>query len=236
MTEARQDPTGKPQVVNIGSKFWRLTVIEFRGHRKNWKKVWRCRCECGNECNVQQGNLRNGHTRSCGCLLDQWATRRFTTHGYTRTPTYWSWRSMLARCYNPKCVGYARWGGRGIKVCDRWRSSFQNFFADLGERPPGTTLGRRRNNEDYSPDNCRWETREQQGNNTRRNVFMTYNGETLTASQWAKKAGVNYHTLWRRVKEGWPAEYVLSASRWPALPADAVRAIRAFAQINSRKS
>lgn len=147
-----------PSRINMtGRQCGRLTVIE-RSQRANATGAifWRCRCECGNEIEASGVLLRNGQTRSCGCL--------HITHGMTLSPEYRVWRSMHQRCTNPKHVRYERYGGRGISVCERW-NSFENFFADMGARPAGLTLERIDNHKGYGPGNCKWATWSEQNRN-----------------------------------------------------------------------
>jgi hypothetical protein len=103
---------------------------------------------------------------------------------------------MIQRCYNPNRDGYKNYGGRGIKVCERWHI-FENFYNDVGDCPEGLTLDREDNNKDYAPENCRWATNKEQSNNTRRNHRVTYKGETKTLSQWAQDLGINKSKLRR---------------------------------------
>jgi hypothetical protein len=152
-----------------GQKYGLLTVIRHSHYDK--KSYWICQCDCGTQVTVAQANLRSGNTQSCGCVRRQpqpkkeYGTRDtgHKTHGLSRdesgsrTPTYMSWSGMKTRCYNPKTPTYKQCGGRGIKVCDEWKESFEQFLADMGPRPPGTMLVRIREAEDFKPGNCRWE-------------------------------------------------------------------------------
>jgi len=123
---------------------------------------------------------------------------------------------MWQRCTTPENPNYARYGGRGIRVCERWKK-FENFFADMGKRPsPKHSIERKDNDGDYTPKNCVWATREEQANNTRRNRYLTHNGETLTLEAWAKRLGLSSSTLSHRLTKGWPLEEVLTTKRWAA--------------------
>lgn len=157
-----------------GQKFGRLTVLKFShtdGHRFS-----SCLCDCGETKTVRNSGLLSGNTRSCGCLQLEIAAANIkklkTTHGMTETVEYYTWGSMKDRCYNKKNKAFRYYGGRGIKVCKRWISSFENFFADMGLRPsPKHSIDRINNNENYSPKNCKWSTMTEQVSNRR--VFAT---------------------------------------------------------------
>jgi hypothetical protein len=138
-----------------------------------------------------------------------------TTHGHTRTygstRIYQTWKSMRSRCHNPNDPSFAYYGAKGIVVCDRWRESFENFVADMGERPLGHTLDRYPDNGgNYEPSNCRWATRRTQTLNTSRTKWITFNGETLCMKDWAERVGLLQETLWTRLNRGWPIEKALS--------------------------
>lgn len=123
------------------------------------------------------------------------------SHGHTNppSPTYTAWINMHQRCRNPKHPKFPRYGGRGIKVCERWHS-FENFLADMGEKLSGhPTLGRRNNNGDYEPNNCRWETSTQQANNKGDNRKFERDGETKTITQWSRELGVSVRALYYRL-------------------------------------
>ena len=165
---AKQIPKflGKSKDIS-GQRFGRLVAIKPIKERRYGKIIWECLCDCGKICFVVNSELYSGDTRSCGCLRIEKATKSFKTHGMTKTLIYDVWRSMNQRCHNPSNKSYKNYGGRGITVCDRWRHSFENFYADMGPCPPGLTLERKNNDEGYSPENCCYATRKQQANNSR---------------------------------------------------------------------
>jgi len=123
----------------------------------------------------------------------------------SETREYKSWENMIQRCTNPGAPNYEDYGGRGVAVCERWRN-FGNFLADMGERPPGTSLDRINNEGDYEPDNCRWATVAEQVRNTRRNVTVTIDGETRILKDWAQHLGLRYNTIIVRLHRGWSLE------------------------------
>lgn len=116
-----------------------------------------------------------------------------------------AWLQMIARCYDPKHHKYERYGGRGIRVCDRW-ICFRLFCEDMGQRPTGKTLNRVDNDGDYSPDNCEWATYTEQNQNRSDNSNITYNGETACITEWARRKGMRRETLRKRIDSGWPIE------------------------------
>ena len=196
-----------PSFINeIGNKYGKLTVIEFAGIESHGQATWLCECECGNTTITRGNRLRKGATRSCGCLHKRPDTK---TTMY-KTPEYRIWISMNDRCYNEKSVVFHNYGGRGITVCTRWRESMQAFYDDMGPRPDGYTLDRINNDGPYSLENCRWATMKEQQNNRRDNHMLTYDGKTMTISQWADFLGVTQNLLNRRLHMGWSDERTLS--------------------------
>ena len=151
-----------------GRVIGRLTVIEKAG-RYRTRFTWRCACECGGEAVATGDNLRRGHTQSCGCLCRDRTSEANRTHGETHRTAEWSsYQAMINRCECPSHKQYADYGGRGIKICARWRQSYAAFLADMGRKPtPKHTLDRIENDGDYEPTNCRWATRSEQNANTR---------------------------------------------------------------------
>jgi len=159
---------------HTGKIFGKLTVLSlhhrvFRSSRHGYYNYWLCKCECGNESVVLYNNLRNQNTTSCGCMSSRnFSYLRLTTHGKTNTPTYNSWRAMKDRCYSKNHIEYKRYGALGIEVCERWKTSYENFLQDMGERPPKHSLDRINPFKNYSPENCRWADYKTQANNTRK--------------------------------------------------------------------
>jgi hypothetical protein len=152
-----------------GQRFGRLTVVRMVG-RVNRVAQWECLCDCGNITVATSGNLK-AKTRSCGCLRKEVTSQSWTRHGHAkvlegRTPEYQSWTSMLARVRATTGRRFQDYGSRGITVCDRWLS-FENFLADMGPRPDGTSIDRIDNDGNYEPGNCRWATDSQQVSNRR---------------------------------------------------------------------
>lgn len=127
---------------------------------------------------------------------------RNTTHGMSRDKTYFCWQGMKNRCKNKNDVNYKNWGGRGIKICDEWMK-FENFYRDMCDRPEGKTLDRIDNNKGYCKENCRWATPKEQLNNKRNNRLLTFNGRTMTVSQWSRNLNIPKTTIFTRLQRGW---------------------------------
>lgn len=136
--------------------------------------------------------------------------RHGQTRGLRRPPTYQCWRNMISRCTNANRPDFASYGGRGITVCERWIASFPNFLADMGERPAGTSLDRIDNAKGYSPDNCRWASKDEQMQNTRHTRLLTFRGESMGLNAWAKRIGMNKESLRTRLARGWSLEQALT--------------------------
>ena len=170
-----------------------------------------CRCACGTEKDVLYAILKKGGSRSCGCLRDELASVRFAKHRLCATPEYVVWAGVLSRCNCPNAGSYRNYGGRGISVCAEWKSDFTTFLSDMGQRPgPKYQIDRIDVNGNYSPENCRWVTATVNGNNRRNNVRYTFEGESLTASEWARRIGIPLKTLGWRLKAGWELSRALS--------------------------
>lgn len=203
----------KRLIIYQGNTFGKLTALYEVQDGKPGQR-WFCQCECGEVTVVSASNLRSGDTKSCGCERIRKIVSFNTKHGQAKQGVknreYLIWAGMLNRCYVPSNTSYPSYGGRGITVCDRWRD-FKAFIEDMGEAPSSNhSIDRIDSNGNYSPDNCRWATRTEQARNTRTNRLLTYQGETLTMIEWAKRLGVSYHALFARLKNGWSTEEALS--------------------------
>lgn len=202
----------------IGRTFGRLTVTAPAGSNKNGQALWHCLCQCGAQVIAVTGQLKSGHTKSCGCLRKDVCVQRVTKHGASsrdvRTPEYTAWSGLKARCENTNNPAYANYGARGITVCERW-CNFENFLADMGEKPtPTHSIERIDNDKGYSPENCKWATRTEQSNNRRFNRLITFNGKTQSLSLWAREQRMTYPTLHQRLMLGWSIERALTAPRY----------------------
>jgi len=192
----------KAKPIEPGARFGRWTVVEpDRDRSKPGLRFWVTSCECGNRGSVNAADLRRGKSTQCKVC----SRRSVTTHGMTRKPEYRAWMAMQVRCEWPHYACYKNYGGRGIRVCARWRRSFEAFFEDMGPRPsPEHSLDRIDNNKGYSKANCRWATREQQQNNRRNNRFVTHRGETKSMAQWARSLGIPKSTAFNRLERNAP--------------------------------
>jgi len=189
-----------------GKRFGRLTAVSFCIINK--RTQWLCTCDCGTTTTVNSYKLQTGITKSCGCLRQGPPKNR--THNMSKAPEYWVWNQLRDRCLNPNNHAFARYGGRGISVCDEWRNSFEAFFQDMGPRPsPTHTLERKNNHLGYSPDNCKWATWQEQSNNKSNNRLITFNGETRTLAGWGNYFHVSRGTIEWRIAH-WGVDKALS--------------------------
>ncbi|VWD20642.1 hypothetical protein [Burkholderia contaminans] len=194
-----------------GRKIGRLEVLA--PHRKEGveRLFYECRCECGNLRIVGAQTLRLGTTQSCGCLQKERTRQASLKHGMSRTSIHNVWSSMLQRCNDAGHHAYPDYGGRGIKVCDRWLT-FENFLADMGLPPQkGLTLDRFPNNDgNYEPGNVRWATKKEQANNRRSSRILVFNGESMTIAQWEDRQGFRRGLINTRLQDGWTVERAIT--------------------------
>lgn len=185
-------------------KYGRLTLIRFVTRNKNNRRIWLCKCECGVEKEYILDNVKNGNTKSCGCITKELPNA--TIHGMAGTRVHNIWMDMLKRV-TPYYKESFKYYARNIKVCNRWQL-FENFFADMGHPPNGYSIERINNDGDYSPENCKWASAKEQANNRRSSRLITYKDETLTLQQWANRFNIGSGTIAYRIKAGWPLERV----------------------------
>lgn len=193
-----------------------FTVIRYIGtvHPKRSNSVWECQCDCGKILNMRVKNLKSGNTKSCGCSTSAMIIAAHTSHGMRHSREYATWESMIGRCLNPNNPSYKDYGGRGIRVCRRWRK-FENFYADMGTKPGSGreySIDRIDVNGNYEPKNCRWATAWQQMNNTRKTVFVEYKGMKMSRAHFSKTIGVSVSMIRTRLKYGWSADKIVSLS------------------------
>lgn len=194
-----------------GRRFGRLVVTSMLD---DFHKAT-CVCDCGRDRVVWTKHLKSGATQSCGCLRNERTAAALVIHGDARagrvTPEHKAWRAMLDRCCNVNTEHYARYGGRGITVCERWRNDYAAFLADMGRRPsPKHSLDRRDNDGPYSPDNCRWATRIEQAGNKAVTRRLTFKGETRKIVEWAGIVRIPAREIRRRIDRGWTSERALT--------------------------
>lgn len=197
----------------VGRRFGKLTVLRELDRTRNLKYRWVCRCDCGRETIAIGGDLCSGRHFTCGCIKGVNLRKHAATINGKWTREYRAWHAMKQRCFNKNDSNFKHYGGRGIKVCKRWRQSFLAFLKDMGTCPDGMTLGRKDNNGPYSPDNCRWETLIEQQRNKRTNRLICINGTTRSMVEWSEITGINYDCLKARLYNGWSNERLLSPSR-----------------------
>lgn len=182
-----------------GATYGRWTVIEKLGY----KGKYRCRCACGYMQNIKGADLKKGKSRMCRYCAKESSSG--TKHGMRNTSEYNTWVHMIQRCHNPKNKDYPNYGGRGIKVCDMWRGSFEAFYMSIGFKPtPKHTIERIDTNGNYEPGNVKWATRTEQNRNQRSNVNLTIDGVTKSVSEWAEHPDcpVSKFTIFKRLDRG----------------------------------
>ncbi len=209
-----------PKILDLaGQRFGRLTVLHRAGRTPHKKTLWLCRCDCGAEIVAVTGQLKSGHTQSCGCLQKEKAAASNTTHGASRSPEYRAWVGMRQRCTNPSFQDWHHYGGRGIQC---HFTTFEQFLADIDRRPsPRHSVDRIDNDGHYEPGNVRWVTQKEQTRNQRSNLLITYNGRTQCLADWAAELNMRRQTLQYRLRLGWSVERALTtpvSGRLPSSP------------------
>lgn len=182
-----------------GQRFSMLVVVS-QAKNINGRVAWNCVCDCGSEKIAIAKTLRNGLCKSCGCLTK--------THGQCETRLYNIWGGMIGRCYRENSKDFKRYGGRGVKVYDEWRKSFESFYAWSHENGYDDTLSIDRIdvNGSYEPSNCRWATALEQQRNKNNNAYVEYNGEVKCLKEWSEVLNINYSTLKGRYRRKLPVE------------------------------
>jgi hypothetical protein len=201
-----------------GQRFERLLVLRFDSINHNSKVVWWCRCDCGTEKAILGAHMTRttDPVVSCGCWRREMPKIRDSKPGRQtdgkRAPEYTAWCGAKDRCCRKGARSYPDYGGRGIVMCDEWRDSFDAFLADMGTKPgPEYSLERQDVNGPYAPWNCVWALPVEQGNNKRNNVLLTFQGRTMSVSQWARELGMKVLTLYQRIRRGMSIEDAFTA-------------------------
>ena len=192
-----------------GQRFNRLIALRLdRYDPKSHQSYWIFQCDCGNKKVLSLGGVAGETTKSCGCYNAEVSGARKRTHGKSRTKVYGAWCKMKERCYKPNTLEFEHYGERGIIICDRWLESFENFLADMGEPPtPKHSIDRIDNDGNYEPGNCKWSTSTQQTLNYRRNLLITYRGQTKPLKMWTDELNLDYSKILQRIRTlGWSAE------------------------------
>lgn len=190
-----------------GVRFGKLVAVKPTGLRRDRSIEWECACDCGAVSKVAAAKLRDGATKSCGCLR----TETHTTHGMSKSPEFAVWYAMKERCSNQLNNRWATHGARGIRVCDRWVNSFENFYSDMGPRPESNlSLERVDNDGDYTPENCVWATDREQAENRRTTIRIEIDGRSQSLKAWCRELSVPYLRTWKRIyRSGWTLERAL---------------------------
>lgn len=195
----------------VGKKFGRLTVTERAGSNHKGNATWRCICDCGNECVVCGVYLRNGTTKSCGCLWYDAIRDANSTYGEYNTRLRHIWQGIKNRCYNENELVYRYYGGKGVKIQENWKDflTFKSWAISNGYKD-NLTIDRINPDGDYCEENCRWVSMKEQCNNRTNNVLIESNGETKTLAQWAELSELTYKQVWHRYHYlGWDIQKAL---------------------------
>lgn len=206
----------------IGNKYGFLTCLEYVGKMADGTHLGKFLCECGNTKNIKIYEVLKGQVKSCGCYKNKQIGEFAKTHGLSKHPLYNVWHGIICRCENDKHKRYTDYGGRGVKICDEWRNDFMSFYKwciengwqnglevdkDIKAKKAGIEALL------YSPEWCSIVSPIENGNATSSNKYIQYNGETLTASQWARKLGIDVFLIYRRLRRGWGIEEIFSTPK-----------------------
>jgi len=184
------------------------TIVKKIGRNQHRQSIWLCRCSCGNEKGVVQSNLTSAKSTNCGCKRG----KSLIKHNLIHHELYRRWSDMKTRCYNQKCIGYDNYGGRGIKVCDEWRSDFEAFYtwAMCNGYRDGLSIDRKNNDGNYEPGNCRWVTKCDQRNNRRNTIYVQYQGKSKPLAVLCIELKLDYHIVKDRLRQNWKLEKAIS--------------------------
>lgn len=201
----------KRRQVNPGDSFGQWTVLEFSYRGNDYRKYfWRCQCACGTVKDVNHSRLIAGRSTRCGRCANRRENNPNYFHGESNNRIYGVWRDMRSRCQVSTHAAYRHYGGRGIRVCERWQD-FSLFFEDMGNPPDGKySIERNDVNGNYEPSNCRWATMNEQARNRRNNRMLTHDGETMCVTDWANRIGMSCNAIRCRLKRGWSVEDALT--------------------------
>ncbi len=193
---------------NIGSTIGECILLG-EAHTKNCKRYGNFKCKCGKDFIALISKVKSRHTKSCGCLVIDKVTKMNTTHGMAHSPEFHAWINLIQRCTNKNNKRYKEWGGRGIKVCERWLNSFENFYEDMGAKPSKYHSVDRfpNNNGIYEKLNCRWATPKEQAMNRSSNLIVEYKGQKEPLKKLTELYGLSYSVVSQRInKLGWSVE------------------------------
>jgi hypothetical protein len=201
-----------PPLIDLTGKTFGLWIVLSRHpeNNKRNKPQWICKCACGTQKTISQSSdLVTGKSTNCGCRKAQLVGNRARTHGKCKTKVYIAWCGMIDRTENPKGDFFYRYGGRGIKMCDRWRNSFQAFYEDMGDPPTSKhSIDRIDNEGNYEPSNCQWQPLQKQMTNQTRTIRVIVNGEETSLRNACKIKGLNYLAVYQQIKRhGTPAQH-----------------------------
>lgn len=192
-----------------GQRFGMLLAIRRGTNSRSGQPQWHCLCDCGNDPIAAKADLIRGHSTSCGCRRKKTLAQLMTTHGYRTAENrekysreYATWANMIQRCTNPATDSYKDYGGRGITVCERWRS-FDNFMEDMGPKPsPKYSIERDDVNKGYEPGNCFWLPKNRQAENRRNCIYIELSGQKVTLKEASRRLGQNYGSVRSRIRRG----------------------------------